>query len=120
MQSSSKVMTCVKVKVMTHQSPPTLSPHTESKHMKIYFLLTINICLRLCSEGGGIVNMAKWRNSLGVVLFLPPPGGAQAAAKVTSCWNKQVALLIHNTCNTWRILYECSCIIEIIELGKKD
>jgi hypothetical protein len=49
-----------------------------------FFKLTMNMCLRLCSEGEGIVNIAKCRINLGVTLFLPPPGGAHAAANVTS------------------------------------
>lgn len=47
-------------------------------------LLTLKICLRLCSEGMGRHNMLKWRMNRGVTGLRPPPGGAHAAAIVIS------------------------------------
>ena len=52
-------------------------------------LLTLKICLRLCSEGVGRHSMLKWRMKRGVTGLRPPPGGAQAAAIVMSCREKE-------------------------------
>lgn len=46
--------------------------------------LTINMCFKLCSDGDGIDSIAKCLKNLGETGLRPPPGGAQAAAKVTS------------------------------------
>lgn len=46
--------------------------------------LTVNIPLRLMSEGEGRENMAKCLIILGVTGLRPPPGGAHAAQIVTS------------------------------------
>lgn len=46
--------------------------------------LTLNIPLRLTSEGEGSANMAKCLIILGVTGLRPPPGGAHAAHIVTS------------------------------------
>ena len=51
-------------------------------------LLTLKICLRLCSEGVGKHRIVKWRMNLGVMGLRPPPGGAQAAAMVIS-WRER-------------------------------
>ena len=59
-----------------------VSKPTEAKHPAP---LTMNICLRFTSLGDGIHNMLKWRNIRGDTGFLPPPGGAHAALRVTSC-----------------------------------
>ena len=50
----------------------------------INILLTVNICLRLISDGTGIDSMLKWRMKRGETGFRPPPGGAQAAQIVIS------------------------------------
>lgn len=56
-----------------------------SCHMCMYVcLLTLKICLRLCSEGVGRHSMLKWRMNRGVTRLRPPPGGAHAAAMVIS------------------------------------
>ncbi len=53
--------------------------------MSVYVcLLTLKICLRLCSEGVGRHSMLKWRMNRGVTGLRPPPGGAHAAAMVIS------------------------------------
>ena len=44
------------------------------------------MALRLVSDGCGRQNIAKCRRNLGVTGLRPPPGGAQAAQIVTSCW----------------------------------
>ncbi len=48
------------------------------------FVIAVKIALRLTSEGEGMQSMAKCRMKRGVTGLRPPPGGAQAAQRVTS------------------------------------
>lgn len=52
-------------------------------------LQTLNMCLRVISSGDAIKSMPKCLTKRGVRGFLPPPGGAQATAIITSSMSFQ-------------------------------
>ena len=68
----------ISIEVFTRDREYFSNPLDDGVDDKNPFNIALNILSLLVDDNSGIQNILNYLNSLGVTLFLPPPGGAQA------------------------------------------